>query len=602
MEFRKNPPIVRCQVRRGPMGISAVFRAFFCAALLGSPLFYSSSAFSVEQLPEVPFDVAIRKRLSGIRYEKIDKAFVEQAIRYAEYVGSGKRASSEQRLANACRSGKSSPFCGEIRSGRTPASLSSQDPKLAKAGEQLAGSPLFSSVEEEEDEFAAVDPPKKDAMIRAFKSGELPVFAGADQRSVLRALKGLSFQDVAPVVQASLESVQCPNPELLGALALKSEEFFPDAARQKDARELYARALSCAPKDTEETDRLRYRLSLLHLMQGDCRLAEPQLYRLTEDRVGEYTPRALYWRSNCAKKQGNKMMQSALEGRLLRDYPLTYQALLVSHGRPIDSVRLSTVLSAPMPRVIFRSQLRPDLNDRVRGAEVLLDRGYPGAAGIQLSRLHKDLASAEPAFRLYVGILFERASDQIGQFRAMSSAFRDDPSTMARATMEFFYPLKRFDLLQFHKGKVDPYLAASLIRQESGFNERARSPVGAMGLMQLMPSTARLLERVSKQELFDPKTNIRLGVKYFAQLRERFGGDVEFALAGYNAGPERVDSWRRRYPVEDRILFLDLIPFKETRDYVALIARNYYWYLNLYEVGGARLSRTQSVFTAFNHL
>ena len=78
---------------------------------------------------------------------------------------------------------------------------------------------------------------------------------------------------------------------------------------------------------------------------------------------------------------------------------------------------------------------------------------------------------------------------------------------------------------------------------------------------------------------------MRIGTQFFSKMLERFDGNVEFALAAYNAGPERVDEWRKRYPVSDRLLFLDLIPFKETREYVASIARNYYWYTRLYPNG-----------------
>jgi soluble lytic murein transglycosylase len=79
-----------------------------------------------------------------------------------------------------------------------------------------------------------------------------------------------------------------------------------------------------------------------------------------------------------------------------------------------------------------------------------------------------------------------------------------------------------------------------------------------------------------------------LGVKFFSSLLDRFSGDAELALAAYNAGPERVDSWLKRYPVANRALFVDLIPFRETRDYVSLIARNYYWYQALYGLGPGR--------------
>jgi hypothetical protein len=87
---------------------------------------------------------------------------------------------------------------------------------------------------------------------------------------------------------------------------------------------------------------------------------------------------------------------------------------------------------------------------------------------------------------------------------------------------------------------------------------------------------------ISTHEILDPKNNVRLGTLYFRSLLEQYDGDAELALAAYNAGPDKVDAWLKRYPVENRMLFFDLIPFKETRDYVALIARNYFWYMSLY--------------------
>ena len=130
---------------------------------------------------------------------------------------------------------------------------------------------------------------------------------------------------------------------------------------------------------------------------------------------------------------------------------------------------------------------------------------------------------------------------------------------------------------------VNPLLIAALIRQESAFQDNARSRVGALGLMQLMPATARLLDHtVRKKQLMDPDTNVRVGVKYFEALVDRYNGDVEYALAAYNAGAVVVDKWQKRYEVKNRLLFLDLIPFAETRNYVTLIGRNYYWYTKIY--------------------
>jgi hypothetical protein len=78
--------------------------------------------------------------------------------------------------------------------------------------------------------------------------------------------------------------------------------------------------------------------------------------------------------------------------------------------------------------------------------------------------------------------------------------------------------------------------------------------------------------------------NVKIGTKYFAQRLREYSGDVELTLAAYNAGANRVESWVKRYPTDNKILFLDLMPFKETRDYVSSILRNYYWYTRIYGV------------------
>ena len=154
---------------------------------------------------------------------------------------------------------------------------------------------------------------------------------------------------------------------------------------------------------------------------------------------------------------------------------------------------------------------------------------------------------------------------------------------MVDSTLRLFYPLKHLEAITTNVKKVNPLLIAALVRQESAFQENARSRVGALGLMQLMPATARVLDRrVRKNQLLSADVNLRLGIQYFEILVDRYNGDVELALAAYNAGAEVVDRWQKRYVVKNRLLFLDLIPFAETRNYVTLIGRNYYWYSKIY--------------------
>ena len=190
--------------------------------------------------------------------------------------------------------------------------------------------------------------------------------------------------------------------------------------------------------------------------------------------------------------------------------------------------------------------------------------------------------AAEPEFKMYAATLLHQVGSSLRLFQLLTGLYRENPALISRSSLRMYYPLKNFDHVKRFGRQLDPYLVSALIRQESGFNEKARSPAGAMGLMQLMPGTARLFERLTKRELLDPKTNIRVGARYFSKLLGRYGYDAELALAAYNAGNERVDDWLQRYNTVNRLLFLDLIPYKETREYVATIGRNYFWYLRLY--------------------
>jgi soluble lytic murein transglycosylase len=127
---------------------------------------------------------------------------------------------------------------------------------------------------------------------------------------------------------------------------------------------------------------------------------------------------------------------------------------------------------------------------------------------------------------------------------------------------------------------LDPYMVASLIRQESEFNPNAVSNKSAYGLMQLLPSVGKTMakqegiHRFETSELVDPATNIKLGTRYLKQTLDKFGDHPEYAFAAYNAGDNRVLDWQNIGHYRDMDEFVESIPFTETREYVQAIIRN----------------------------
>jgi soluble lytic murein transglycosylase len=173
--------------------------------------------------------------------------------------------------------------------------------------------------------------------------------------------------------------------------------------------------------------------------------------------------------------------------------------------------------------------------------------------------------------------------------RAVPNYFAVDLVSLPRSYWEALFPkpywtdLKRFST----DNALDPYLVASLIRQESEFNPNAVSNKDAVGLMQLLPKVGKgvakqeKLKHFSAQQLFTPTVNLQLGTRYFRSMVDKFGA-FEYALAAYNAGSDRVQDWMGQGKYRDVPEFVESIPFTETREYVQAIVRNANVYKQLY--------------------
>ncbi|NOQ88541.1 MAG: transglycosylase SLT domain-containing protein, partial [Gammaproteobacteria bacterium] len=158
--------------------------------------------------------------------------------------------------------------------------------------------------------------------------------------------------------------------------------------------------------------------------------------------------------------------------------------------------------------------------------------------------------------------------DEIAIFTVAKAKHWDD--------IELRFPLSYTDkiLKNSVQQKLNPAILFGLVRRESAFNEKAYSPVGARGLMQIMPGTGRQIAKNLNERwrgsnsLYNPETNIKYGAFYYQKLLNQFDGNYAIALAAYNAGPKRVNKWLPETESMPADIWIETIPYKETREYV----------------------------------
>jgi len=161
--------------------------------------------------------------------------------------------------------------------------------------------------------------------------------------------------------------------------------------------------------------------------------------------------------------------------------------------------------------------------------------------------------------------------DEIAIFTIAKAKYWDD--------IEVRFPLSYTDKIHENseQNNLNPVIVYGLIRRESAFNEKATSPTGARGLMQIMPRTGRDIARGlnerwrGKNSLYNPVTNIKYGSYYYQKLLTQFDGHYALALAAYNAGPERVKRWLPEDKTIPADIWIETIPYRETRDYVSTV-------------------------------
>lgn len=290
--------------------------------------------------------------------------------------------------------------------------------------------------------------------------------------------------------------------------------------------------------------------------------------------------RARYWLAQSFVRKKDPEKGIKVYDTLLNETPLTYYGLLASreaHRSMDGQIQLNAPLAAETdPALTPQDQLRLS-----RARSFLSERAYALAA-VELREIKSQDSLSNP-FLLYVAMLNYQARNYRNCFGIIGELIqRGYEGIFSAYGLQMIFPEQNLQLIrnQAKKNNLDPLLVISLIKQESAFDEDVLSSAGATGLMQLMPATATDVDsEVSLSDLRQPENNIRIGTQYLKKLMTRFNGNLVLALASYNAGPYAVDRWIKDFPAEKSMFeFIESIPYKETREYVAAIIRNYYWY------------------------
>ena len=314
---------------------------------------------------------------------------------------------------------------------------------------------------------------------------------------------------------------------------------------------------------------------------------------------GNETSNALYWRARLAEEDNEFGMARAYYQKLSDRYRNYYYAELGRQrlqklGAEPNTVERYALLDHVPPldaeKVVLSEPPADDLH--LQKAELLGNGGLVDFAVRELqAAATADGGNWGPAeiARLYLDTEhYDRAIEVMKH--SVPSYFAVDIPTLPRQYWEALFPraywadLKRFSVAN----GLDPYLVASLIRQESEFNPAAVSRANAVGLMQLLPRTGKAvahqerLKRYSPSQLYTAPVNLELGTLYFRGMVDKFGGSFEYALAAYNAGSDRVEEWLGEGKYRDAQEFVESIPFTETREYVQAIMRNASVYRQLY--------------------
>jgi len=362
-------------------------------------------------------------------------------------------------------------------------------------------------------------------------------------------------------------------------------EYF---GRRPEAIQLYSDIIKLSPVGQIRDD-AAWRLAWLYYRNGDLPSASEAFSTLSKQSGnGPFGTAALYWQARISEKSGENDKARQTYRQITASAPESYYQSLSWRAlqRLGDASEEPKWVVASSPQEADDPPIAPELVFHLSRARALGSLSLQHLAITELDELNR---AATPSNRMRAFLM--REYFKTGGYARSLQLANQLPSSR-RDREPYRYPLAFWQLIQqkAQQRGLDPYLVLALIRQESLFDARARSPAAALGLMQLLQPTAA---RVAKQigiavptpgMLFDPDVNLTLGTQYLKDLLARYSNNRQKAIAAYNAGESAVDRWEKEISTDDIEEFVERIPYVETRGYVKLVLRNQQIYKSLYEI------------------
>ncbi|MBI4686181.1 MAG: transglycosylase SLT domain-containing protein [Nitrospirae bacterium] len=369
-----------------------------------------------------------------------------------------------------------------------------------------------------------------------------------------------------------------PKDERFAKLLLVSADDLRRKRKNLEAEEIFKRVLNEFPSKAEEA---LWGLGWMSYLSGNYEGASRYFSRLTEPPKKENQDRYLYWQAKSLEKLIKSCEKAVSEGSnnnegiCSKDNNSLSKRLPQGTGYYSYLVKLRTALPETPKKI---EPLRPgkpkgEVYDRIE-ALILLSMKAEAAGEIRTAMQDVE----KPEELLYLGYAAMDTSEYRRIISIAEAAEREE-------FLPLSYPLGYMDIIKkaSEGDGIDAYLVAALIREESRFDPNAVSRVGAIGLMQIMPSTAkRVNESVNVglkngSELHDAEKNIMLGTRYLSTLIKRFK-EIPLAVAAYNAGENALQKWLEQYSYSGLDEFIEDIPYTETRNYVKKVLRSYWQY------------------------